>query len=684
MTLMYRATVILFFAVAGLVLLASLAAAQELTLKRVLLSSGGVGYFEHEASVNGDATLALDVPLGQVDDVLKSIVVFDDQGGAGTVRLPGREPLGQLFDELPITPDALGSTPELLAALKGASITVSGTRSLSGRLLAIEPETVALPNGLGTVTRHRVSLMTEAGIHQFLLEDQDTVRLADPALEAAVAAALDGFADNRARERRTLRIEARGTGQRTIRVGYVVSAPLWKTSYRLGLGAEGGSLQGWAHLENLSGQDWNGVELTLTSGNPVTFRQALYTAYFVDRPEVPVEVLGRVLPPPDEGALAMEHDEAAPRVSAAPRAEQESMKMAALDRVAGAYAATAPAPEPAPPPGMASGAVATAREDAATQIVLRIAEPITLASGQSLTVPVIDAAVPSETIALYQPGVQARHPLAAVRLANQTGTGLPPGVITVYERGPLGVAFAGDARLAPMPAGESRLLSFAVDQALTVDREDLSAQTLVGGKASRGSLQLSVRQVERSQYRIKSAATEPRRLVIEHMRLPGWDLVAGHADVELTESAYRVPVTVPPGATIETEIALEQTVSESYAIGELSTDSLVYYAEAGALDPALRAELKRLSELRGTIEGHRDTLKRLDEAKQRLFEDQARVRANLGEVPQGSDLHGRYLAKLGEQETELDRIAAEIATTGDAIAAAEAALAEAIGKLDVQ
>ena len=84
-----------------------------------------------------------------------------------------------------------------------------------------------------------------------------------------------------------------------------------------------------------------------------------------------------------------------------------------------------------------------------------------------------------------------------------------------------------------------------------------------------------------------------------------------------------------------------------------------------------------------TLNKINDALKRLDTAKQRLFEDQQRVRANLGEVPQGSDLHGRYLAKLGQQEDELDRIATEIATTGDAIAAAEAALADAITKLEV-
>ncbi|HLB98415.1 MAG TPA: hypothetical protein VJK90_12160, partial [Acetobacteraceae bacterium] len=66
-------------------------AAAELSLKRVILSSGGVGYFEYSADIDGDAALALDVPVGQVDDILKSLVVFDPEGGVAGVELPGRD-----------------------------------------------------------------------------------------------------------------------------------------------------------------------------------------------------------------------------------------------------------------------------------------------------------------------------------------------------------------------------------------------------------------------------------------------------------------------------------------------------------------------------------------------------------------------------------------------------------------
>src|SRR5918996_529266 len=99
------------------VLLVGLAApveAADLALKRVVLSTGGVGYFEYETRVEGNATLSLDVPLDQVDDVLKSLAIYDSGGAAGEITLPGREPLAQSLSDLPFDRAALNSAIDLL------------------------------------------------------------------------------------------------------------------------------------------------------------------------------------------------------------------------------------------------------------------------------------------------------------------------------------------------------------------------------------------------------------------------------------------------------------------------------------------------------------------------------------------------------------------------------------------
>ena len=213
------------------------AAPGELALERVMLSSGGVGYFEYSAEIEGDAELALKVNLDQVDDVLKSIVIYDDAGGVGQVRLPGREPLTQVFRDLPFGPDALETPAALLNSLQGAEVRATGDRDLEGRILGARAETVTLPDGLGTTVRHRVSLITPEGVRQFILEQAETVAFTDPELQAQVNEALEAIAAHRVQDSRTLTIAAEGAGRRTVRVGYVIAVPLWKTSYRLGLPA---------------------------------------------------------------------------------------------------------------------------------------------------------------------------------------------------------------------------------------------------------------------------------------------------------------------------------------------------------------------------------------------------------------------------------------------------------------
>src|SRR5579863_4915521 len=136
-------------ALAGAIFIAaSPGRAADLTLKRVVLSTGGVGYFEYEATVEGDATLSLDVPLDQVDDVLKSLVVYDAAGTAGEITLPGREPLNQSFADLPFTRAALQSEVALLNALQGAEIRVTAPKAVSGRLVHVDQEAARGPGGV--------------------------------------------------------------------------------------------------------------------------------------------------------------------------------------------------------------------------------------------------------------------------------------------------------------------------------------------------------------------------------------------------------------------------------------------------------------------------------------------------------------------------------------------------------
>ncbi len=679
----------LLLTVAAVWLLPDAAMAAELTLKRVMLSTGGVGYFEYEAKVSGDEVLELPVRLDQVDDVMKSLVVYDSDGGVGAVSLPGRQPLSDVFRDLPFDQGALSSPVALLDALRGAEIEVTGARTLKGRILSVTSEQVQLPNNGGLVTRTRVSLMTAAGVSQFLLEDADSLTFSDPALQAAVDKALMAMAEHGARDERTLQLQTFGKGERTVYVAYVVEAPLWKTSYRLTLdstpGAKTADLQGWAVLENMSGEDWNAVELTLVSGNPVTFRQALYTTYYVERPEIPVEVLGRVLPPVDQ------EQQLAGDLTGGYAKSEDDYDGRARDQVAPAPAASAPyyaeangSGTMAPQPEEAT-IIAAASNEATTQVIFTFPEPVTVESGHSLLVPFASRAIPAERVAFFDPNTHPTHPLATVILENDGETGLPPGVITLYERDAKGsVAFVGDARLAALPAGETRLVSYALDQKITIRQDNASKQTVTQVKVVNGVMMLISKEQASDVYEITGAAKEDRVVLLQHPRWSGWTLTEPKEDqLETTPENYRALVEVPAGEKRSFTFSFERPISQAVYLTSIDDGTLNYYVDAIFVPEPVKAQLALLVNLRGDLADRRRELQVLEARTNQIIADQGRIRQNLQSVPAESDLQRRYLEQLGQEEDELAKLRASAEAKRKEVAAAEAAVADFLKQLNI-
>ncbi|TAJ89783.1 DUF4139 domain-containing protein [Reyranella sp.] len=640
-------------ALVGLIAFPTFAFAQELALKRVMLSSGGLGYFEYEATVEGDATLKLTVSLGQVDDVLKSLVVYDDKGGVGGLSLPGREPLTQAFKDLPFDQNSLGSPAELLAALKGAEITVGGGRTLSGRVVSVEEETVTLPGDKGTAKRTRVTLFTDRGLQQFILEDAENLQFADAGLRAKIGQALLAIQSNRAKDARTLELATRGDGKRTVRVAYIVEAPVWKASYRLTLPADAAAprsaLQGWAVVENLSGQDWKDVELTLVSGRPVAFRQALYNAYYVTRPEVPVEVAGRLMPGVDRGGVMADQRAKSMPMPASPQYNPRQERM------------VAPTAAPPPPPvAIAEAAEQVEATDAATQVIFKFPRAVSVENGRTLSIPIIDRQVPAQRLALYTADTAARNPLAAIRLTNDGESGLPPGIITIYERDKANaVAYVGDARLSGFPTGETRLLAYALDEKIVVERDVAQTDQLATGTISQGALRLSRIVRQTTVYRVRGPAKEPRQLIVVQRRLPGWTLTKPDAkSVELSEGNYRIPFQLPGGDKTQTfEVVQEQTQQQEVRLVESAADQIRVYAQAREFDAKTRDALTRVLQLQQAAAEAQRKVTQVDGERQQIVQEQARLRDNLARVPANSDLQRRYLATLDKQETDLEAIA---------------------------
>src|SRR5262245_36012471 len=281
-----------------------------LPITRVVLYKHGVGYFEREGPVEGDAALALTFRQAEVSDVLKSLTVLDLDGGhIASVSYDSTKPLEQLLADVALAIPDQGSLVGLLPQLKGARVALHTgvAEPVEGSLLGVD--TTDRQTGEGVVKVVLVSVLDDSGsVRSFDLHHLASLQLLDAALRRDLEYYLRTQLSAKKKDARTFTFFAQGPGRRTVRVSYTLEAPVWKATYRILLGEEGKPplIQGWAVVDNTQDEDWEGVQLSLIAGLPVSFVHDLYTPRYIRRPEVRVEETTGVLPPEVEEGIVQQ------------------------------------------------------------------------------------------------------------------------------------------------------------------------------------------------------------------------------------------------------------------------------------------------------------------------------------------------------------------------------------------
>ncbi|HCO92260.1 MAG TPA: hypothetical protein DIT40_14925 [Alphaproteobacteria bacterium] len=660
---------------AGLLPLGGVTAfAQEpLPLRSITLSTSGIALYTHHGKAGTDGKLRFPVAASQIDDFLKSVLIADPEGRPQSLTLPGRAPLSALFANLRFDPDDFQSSASLLRALTGTEITVSGPQKLHGTLLTVTAQAAdgALPQ------QHRVSLLSDGGIRQFILEEAENITF-PPEIEAEIATAAAGIAASRAQEQRQVEFTLARPGNQAITLSYLADAPIWKAAYRLVIPgdtnrADKANLQGWAVFENNSPFAWQGVEITLTSGNPVTFRQNLYDSYYVDRPELPVQTYRAVVPRADQGEM----DDAAVRTMPAPRAQKMFDSRMTLPMAAAEGSAALP--------GMPLPQTEN-REDIG-QIHFSFAQKLDALPGHSVSAPIIEQHVPIAASWLYQADTDPHHPLFSLRIENSSERALPPGILTLYSAtdcdSPVCAPdFAGDAAFPGLAPGVERFLTFALDRDTRIDRETSSDKRLQKAAISDGILRLSHRLQQTTRYTVRAPETKGRTVIIEHPKRGGWQL-AGKAESE-TPTHYRLALPVAAGKTDSLAVTLERVTLEQISLLDGTNENILVALRATSeLDGKLRDALENIAEHRRALARIDAEIATLTRDYQNAVSEQQRVRANLEAVQPDSDLYRDYIGKLTALEADIGQSNKALMEKNAQADKARQALADYIAKLEI-
>ena len=139
-------------------------AQNAIPIKKVVLYSSGVGYFEHEGHVSGSTTTELRFRAAQMNDVLKSLLLQDLDGGKiNTVAYPSQDPINKILGSFDIDLSNNPSLGNVLTQRRGSSVTISaGTDKHEGIILGVE-QVQRIVDGI-SVTTDAVNLINRGSI----------------------------------------------------------------------------------------------------------------------------------------------------------------------------------------------------------------------------------------------------------------------------------------------------------------------------------------------------------------------------------------------------------------------------------------------------------------------------------------------------------------------------------------
>jgi hypothetical protein len=660
-----------------------------LPISRVILFSSGVAHFARSGEIEGDARVDLTFPEQDINDLIKSMVLqdFSEKGRVSAVTYDSRDPIDRTLRSFAINLNSNPTFGNILNQARGEKVevvmqqnAVGAPGTVSGTIMGVEHQKVASKDGGQDV--EILNLWCQEGVRNIKLNETQRIRFTNPILENEMRRALETLALSHDAQKKAVSLNFNGEGKRKVQVGYVIENPIWKTSYRLVLDKqEKPFLQGWAVVENPTDEDWNSVEMALISGRPISFKMDLYNPLYIGRPTVEPELFASLRPPTYSGALAKFDDHkgkelaeqqkqlagAMPTAAAKPGAALRSrgeqmdglMKRAPTDadrdfanRVGGAMNERMNL-------NQAVNSVAHAAQ-LGDYFQYVIDQPVSLGRQKSALLPIVNKDVDGQRVSIYNPNVQAKHPLLGLKFKNTSGMHLSQGPITVFE----GSTYAGDTRVLDLQPGEERLVSYAIDQGTEVSVKNGNfASRITKVKASKGIIYTETLIREEKVYDISNRSTMDRLVLLEHpnRKGQGFGFVGDNKPAEEAADVFRFQVSVGSKKDTSYTVREERTQGASVTLTNNADDQIRFFINLNEASPELKSKLQEALKVKGAWDNTRRDIATLQVRINTITKDQERLRQNLREFPKDSDIYKEYLAKFTKQEKEMTELDVKLA-----------------------
>ncbi len=628
----------------------SLLPGAELPVRTVVLYKHGVGYFERGGTLGPGESARLDFNAAEMNDVLKSLTITDNGGKVTGVRYDSNIPLEQKLSEFPFAIQPGEPLSKVLDQLKGAQLELDfGSQKIKGAI--VSARTIA--GDKDRAERDQLTLLMETGdLRNVDLSAASAMRFPDAKLQLQFKDYLGALTSARSKEKRTVYIDSTDTKSRQVKANYIMPMPAWKSSYRLLFDATGQQpvLEGWAIVDNTTGDDWTSVHISLISGKPISFISELYDPKYIRRESAELPEDQAVAPVLYKGAMNAPPPPPAP-MAATPRA----MAMRPNAGFAGAMSTDMAVQVQAEAATLSSVAPTGTASEIADLFEYSVKDAVTVKKNESAMLPFLQQKISARKLIVYSD--QSRpNPLNAAELRNTAGRTLDGGPITVYDSG----AYVGEALVETIKSDDKRLISYGVDlgtristamSPLTSDVREIHAHN--------GMLVTKYSRVQKKIYSIRNVDAKAKTLIIEHPITSGFALIGTVKPLETTSKAYRFEIAVPANGSLEFPVSEENIYDQQTSVSSMTPDTLLVWMKNKAVSEAARRQLQQIGDLKTQLAANDAEKRRIDGDVQNVTRDEERNRQNIASLSAVSgqqQIVQDYARKLTEQETQIAKL----------------------------
>ena len=660
----------------SLFLASGLALSADLPVKEVVLYKHGVGFFERSGTLGPGESARLDFNASDMNDVLKSLTLNDSGGSRiSGLRYDSMDPLSHKLAEFPFQIEGGQSLAAMFDQLKGARVELKlGNDTVTGAI--VTGRVVAGTDKQSE--REYLTLMLDSGEMRTVdLSSASGIRFPDAKLQGQFKDYLAALSAARSKDKRSVYIDSSDAKSRDVVASYMIPTAVWKSSYRLIFGDKGQpTLEGWAIVDNTTGEDWTKVQLSLVSGRPISFVSQLYAPKYVQRPGAELADDAAARPVVHDGSFSVD-------------GPLNGRSIGAVGGVLGGVPSAAPAPPPQAAkskPAFRSAGLASAEmlgepmqsemKFAPSTIVAsasagelgelfeyRIAQPVTIRRDESAMLPFLQQAIDSRKLLIYSDH-SSQHPTNAAELTNSTGKTLDGGPITVYDGG----AYGGEALMETLKAGDKRLISYAVDLGTRITEAFGSKAAVVREiHANRGIMNVKQAMEETRTYTIRNVDQKAKTLILEHPLRQGYTLL-NQKPAEKTAGEYRFEIALAAGKSQEFAVNEERVFDQSYQLTNVTSDFLGIYIQNRTLSDAGRRQLQSVSDKKSQIAENDRAIEDNRNQIRDLTSDEDRIRQNINSLNNVSsqqqlvqsyakqlDAHEQQLAAMRDSQAELNK-----------------------------